>query len=163
MFLTSPAGGLPDAAEIARIQQLFTMRSNLDARIFLNHVLHRPRAFHRLLAGIVRANASSRAVTELVASLRVDQTIDRMSTIGVPIRLVWGRSEHLLPASCLEWFRRELPWQAIVLQPEGLGDCPHLDDPLRLARMIHAFVESTALPGAVTQPAVPARRSSLLS
>jgi pimeloyl-ACP methyl ester carboxylesterase len=52
---------------------------------------------------------------------------------------VWGRSERILPPSALAYFRAHLPAHVEILEPEGFGHCPHLDNPKRLARAITEF------------------------
>jgi pimeloyl-ACP methyl ester carboxylesterase len=59
--------------------------------------------------------------------------------LPMPVLLLWGRSEHVLPASSLEYFRRYLPPQALIEEPVGFGHCPHFDDPARLAARVVEF------------------------
>jgi pimeloyl-ACP methyl ester carboxylesterase len=62
----------------------------------------------------------------------------------MPILLLWGKSERLLPRAHLEWFAAHLPAHTIIEEPDGIGYCPHFDAPGVLARRIVRFVRSAA-------------------
>lgn len=146
LFLTSPGGGLGDESVVAELRALFTTRSVRDARVFLGRVLHRSTVFHTPLAFAILAGHASRAVVELVASLRADQDVEGIGSITAPIHMVWGQSERLLPPRSLTWYRTQLPRHATIVEPAGFGHCPHLDQPFRLARMIDAYIKASIAP-----------------
>ena len=139
VFLTSPGGGTLTAEALADVRAAFTMRSTADARAFMQRILHRTTRLHLATARLMLAHTSSAAVRDLVADLHIDHMLEGLDSIRVPIQLIWGRSERLLPPSCLASLEQQLPAHAVITQPEGFGHCPHLDDPFRLARMIEAF------------------------
>lgn len=139
VFLTSPGGGTMTPEALADVRAAFTMRSTADARAFMKRILHRATPLHLATARLMLAHTSSPAVRDVVADLHTDHVLEGLHTIRVPIHLLWGPSDRLLPPSCLESLQQQLPPHAVIAQPEGLGHCPHLDDPFRLARMIEAF------------------------
>jgi pimeloyl-ACP methyl ester carboxylesterase len=55
---------------------------------------------------------------------------------------LWGRSEKLLPASALRYFRTHLPKHAIIEEPEGFGHTPQLEEPARLGDRVIAFARA---------------------
>jgi pimeloyl-ACP methyl ester carboxylesterase len=55
------------------------------------------------------------------------------------VHVVWGRSERLMPAKHLAFFKENLPPHATIEEPEGYGHCPHIDDPESLSRKIVDF------------------------
>jgi pimeloyl-ACP methyl ester carboxylesterase len=63
----------------------------------------------------------------------------------MPVLLLWGQSERLMPSGALAYFRRHLPANTLVEEPPGFGHCPHFDDPSRLAARIVEF-ERTVVP-----------------
>jgi pimeloyl-ACP methyl ester carboxylesterase len=81
----------------------------------------------------------------------------------MPILFWWGRSERLLPGSHLAWWKEHLPAHAVFERPEGVGHCPQLDAPARLADRIASFVATPAVarparaPRAAATYAQPAR------
>jgi pimeloyl-ACP methyl ester carboxylesterase len=140
LFLTSPGGAPLDAATIESLRRVFAMRTVRDARAFIELVFARPTPLAPVLAWIMRSKAASPAVADLLHS--VDQehlSVDALAGLTMPVMLVWGRSERILPPSALAYFRAHLPAHVEILEPEGFGHCPHLDNPKRLARAITEF------------------------
>jgi pimeloyl-ACP methyl ester carboxylesterase len=149
LYLTSPAGAPLDDLARADIRRAFTMRTTADARAFLDRVFHRSPALAPLLARLILDRASSSAVADILRSMGDDDNTlpDKLASLTIPVTLVWGRSERLLPPSSLAYLRGHLPLHAVIAEPHGFGHCPHLDDPARLAGMIAAFARSLALDG----------------
>jgi pimeloyl-ACP methyl ester carboxylesterase len=141
LFLTSPAGARYRDAELAAVRDAFRFGSVADARVFLHRVVHRPPPLAGALARVVYARSRSRGIADIVRDAGADHALapDELARIDVPIRLVWGRSERLLPATALAYWKASLPAHATVVEPDGFGHCPHLDAPLRLARLIAGF------------------------
>jgi pimeloyl-ACP methyl ester carboxylesterase len=141
LLLTSPAGGAIDDAAIADLRQLFSPRSLAEARLLVDRLLHRPGRLAPLVARVVLSRTSSQAVRDLVRTLAPADafTPEELARLSVPLEILWGRSERLLPTSMLEYFRAHLPASAVISEPERLGHCPHLDDPLGFARIVADF------------------------
>jgi pimeloyl-ACP methyl ester carboxylesterase len=158
VFLASPGGGRMDDVALASIRRSFDIRSVADARAFLERVVARPSVRHRVLARVVLASSRARGVREILESLRPELVSEGIAGIEAPIRLVWGRAERLLPAASLEWLREQLPPHAVIIEPDGFGHCPHLDDPMRLAKMILEFVGEVRA-GAGAPLAIPRQRT----
>jgi pimeloyl-ACP methyl ester carboxylesterase len=145
LYLTSPAGAPLDDLARDDIRRAFTMRTTADARAFLDRVFHRSPALAPVLARLILARASSAAVGDILRSMGNDDALlEKLADLTIPLTLVWGRSERLLPPSSLAYLRGHLPAHAVVAEPDGFGHCPHLDDPARLARLITAFASSLA-------------------
>ena len=70
-----------------------------------------------------------------------------LAALAMPILLLWGQSERLLPKSSLAYLRRHLPGHAIIEEPAGFGHCPHIDDPARLAARLVAFATAACAVG----------------
>jgi pimeloyl-ACP methyl ester carboxylesterase len=141
VFVTSPAGAVVGAEAIAEIRRAFEMRTVGDARVFVDRVVSRPSRLGPAFARIMRARAASRSVADLVRTFGDHHAIDaaELARLDVPVRVIWGRDERLLPPAALEYFKTHLPAHATIAEPAGIGHCPHLDDPARLTRLIAAF------------------------
>jgi pimeloyl-ACP methyl ester carboxylesterase len=141
LFLTSPAGAVVGAEAIAEVRRAFEMRTVGDARHFVDRVVARPSRLGPAFARIMLARAGSRSVADLVRTFGDQHAIDGadLARLEVPVRLIWGRDERLLPPAALAYFKAHLPAHATIAEPSGIGHCPHLDDPARLARLIAAF------------------------
>ena len=57
--------------------------------------------------------------------------------LQLPVRLIWGESDRLLPAGTLDFFRQNLPAHRFIPLARA-GHLPHLEAPLRLARAVLA-------------------------
>jgi pimeloyl-ACP methyl ester carboxylesterase len=139
LFLTSPGGAPLAAAQMDELRATFTVASVAEARALLSRVA--APALARLMAPIALSRSRSRGVAELLHSLGPDDALsaDEVGALAAPIRMIWGRGERLLPVEALAFWKAALPAHATIAEPDGIGHCPHLDAPLRLSRLIHAF------------------------
>lgn len=145
LYLTSPGGAQLDDAELDALRAAFAIGSRADARAFLRRVVHRAPALAPVLARVIHRRAGSPAVSDLLRTLGREHALTpaELGGLTMPATLLWGRSERLLPPAALAYFRAHLPAHAVIVEAEGLGHCPHLDDPARLARMIGEFAAGT--------------------
>ncbi|HTE54793.1 MAG TPA: alpha/beta hydrolase [Kofleriaceae bacterium] len=162
LLLTSPAGGVMDEAVLEDLRRAFSPRTVADARRLVDRLFHRRSPLAGLVARVVLARAASPAVRDLVRTLAPADafTPEQLGRLSVPVHIMWGRSERVLPPAMLAYFRAHLPPGAVFSEPDALGHCPHLDDPARMARLIVDFAELHA--GRPAPAAIPraARRSA---
>jgi pimeloyl-ACP methyl ester carboxylesterase len=146
LVLISPAGAHMTPLEWQTLLESFRMHTNQDARRFLRRLYHRTPIYMPAFASGLRATMQSQAVADLLqaASPADLSPPERLRELSVPTLLLWGRSERLLPASSLDYFRRHLPTHAVIEEPAGFGHCPHIDDPARLARRVITFLSGVA-------------------
>ena len=150
LFLTSPAGATMDEAELAELLSAFKLRSHADGLAFMARLYARPPWFAPLFAGDVVKGFAREVITSFTSSVRPDHgfTPGDLGALCMPIVLLWGRADRLMPPSNLEYFRRHLPAHARIEEPADLGHCPHLDAPALLAAKITAFAEGVVRAGA---------------
>jgi pimeloyl-ACP methyl ester carboxylesterase len=101
-----------------------------DALLALRDVEAR-RAFLRTLRGVV--DARGQAVTALDRLYLAD---------AIPMLVVWGGRDPIVPARHAETVRRLVPSARIEVFPEA-GHWPHLDEPDRFTEVLLDFVGST--------------------
>ncbi len=144
LVLLSPAGAHSTEEELLALKRAFQITSRADARVFLDRIYHRPPWFLALLAHELRDSVARKNVRDLLESATNDDAPppDALAALKMPILLLWGQSERLLPESHLHYFVRHLPAHAVVERPEGFGHCPHFDAPGRLARRIVTFART---------------------
>ncbi len=142
LALTSPAGAPLRKTDIKRLRKLFTVDSNENMRNLVNALFHRPPWYGSLLGRELKLAMERPMVKQILSQLEDIQTLTAqdIQRLSIPILLIWGQSESLLPRHCLEWFRTHLPNQAYIEQPFGYGHSPHLEaaDDLS-ARLLHFF------------------------
>lgn len=152
LMLVSPAGAKLADDEWRELVGAFDLRSTADARRFLERVYHRPPWFLALFAHEFPELLRRPAVREILDSVTPahSPTPDALAALAMPILLVWGRSERLLPASALAWFRQHLPAHTVVEEPDGYGHAPQLEQPDALAARVVAFARVCAGSGGVS-------------
>ncbi len=145
LVLVSPAGAHSTDAEWRALRRVFELANTGEAREFLRRVYHRPPWFIPLVAFELPATIGQRpAVRELLAAATNEHlpTPEELAALPMPILLVWGQSERLLPPSHLAYFEKHLPRHARVERPLGFGHCPHVDAPAALSARITAFART---------------------
>lgn len=144
LVLVSPAGApLPDD-EWSDLVAAFQVPSHKEALVFLQRLYHRPPWFLSILAREFPHVLAKAAVREILASATNEHAPkpDELASLAMPILFVWGRSEKLLPASALAYFRAHLPAHALIEEPFGFGHTPQFEVPDRLADRVLAFVRA---------------------
>ena len=122
----------------------FEMNSISDGADYVRLIFHRPPWYHRILGREVYLLLKSPMVQRLVSQASPEDflTSEEMAGLVPPTLLIWGRSERLLPAECLSWFRANLPAHATIVEPEGYGHSPHLERAEDLAQRVIGFARS---------------------
>lgn len=145
LALLSPAAARNSPGEWEDLRETFKIETAAEARRLLARLYHRPPWYLPALAAGVRDVLKGAAIRDVVGTATLDDlpaTRD-LPTLAMPILLLWGQSERLLPASALAYFRRHLPAHAVIEEPAGFGHCPHFDDPARLAARLVAFAQTS--------------------
>jgi pimeloyl-ACP methyl ester carboxylesterase len=142
LVLSSPGGAAMDDAELRRFASGFSLTSHDEALGFVDRMLARKSRFRQLLAWGVRRQFGDPRVRALLSALAPADLLQPEELAALPMRvlLVWGRDERVLPREHFEFFRRHLPGDTRIEQPEGFGHAPYLDDVGAVARQILAFV-----------------------
>ena len=139
LVLVNPAGMLPQQAEWDPFLQLVQASDARGARAYLRHAFHAPPLALRMFPGEVVAAMRAESTRGFLGGLAAGDFLapEELAALRLPLRLVWGESDRLLPAGTLEFFRRHLPAHDFVPIARS-GHMPHLEAPLRLARAIAA-------------------------
>jgi pimeloyl-ACP methyl ester carboxylesterase len=147
LVLVSPAGAEMTAAEREALLDSFRMHTTEDALRLLSRLYHRTPFYMPAFAAGLRDSLRREHMIDILQSITPLDLVsaEQLGELTVPTLLLWGRSERLLPASSLAYFRRHLPGHVVIEEPEGFGHCPHVDAPARLARRIVDFIASTQL------------------
>jgi pimeloyl-ACP methyl ester carboxylesterase len=144
LFLASPAGAPSTPDEFERMMGALRLETHADARRFLALVLHdKPRLLEHALAWHLRRRFATSPVRALVDSMREGESLmpEHLRAVRVPVHLVWGRAERLLPKAHLVFFRAHLA-TAHIEEPYGFGHSPQLDDVAATTRWVLAFARS---------------------
>jgi pimeloyl-ACP methyl ester carboxylesterase len=137
LMLVNPAGALLAREEWAPFRQLVSARDRAGVNRYLELAFHRPPFALRLFPGeVVKAMWAEAAQGILDAIAEEDFLREaELSSLALPLRLVWGARDRLLPQGTLDFFLRALPKAELVLL-EKAGHLPHLETPRTLARAL---------------------------
>ena len=80
---------------------------------------------------------SAPACQGILDSLSESDFLREVDAVRMPLRLIRGARDRLLPDGTLEFFRRALP-RAEVVVLEDAGHLPHIETPRALARALLA-------------------------
>lgn len=146
LALLSPAAARTSASEWEVLRDAFKIESSSDARRLLGRLYHRPPWYLPAFAAGVRDVLKGNVVRDVIDTATLDDlpAARDLPRLAMPILLLWGQSERLLPPSSLAYFRQHLPPHAVIEEPAGFGHCPHLDDPTRLASRLLEFARTTS-------------------
>ena len=135
--LVNPGGAMLDRALWAPFRELVSARDRRGVARYLEAAFHRPPLALRLFPGeVIRAMWAESAQGILGAVTEPDFVQQaELAALRVPVRLIWGARDRLLPAGTLDYFRRGLPGADFVELP-GTGHLPHLESPRALARAL---------------------------
>jgi pimeloyl-ACP methyl ester carboxylesterase len=142
LLLANPAGMLPAQARWEPFLRLVLPDDQTDpaaARRYLEAAFHAPPPLLKLFPGEVLRAMGAPAIAGFLRGLEGPDFLraEELRALRLPVRLIWGESDRLLPAGTLDFFRQNLPAHRFV-PLAGAGHLPHLEAPLRLARAVLA-------------------------
>lgn len=147
LMLASPGGApVEDPDERERFLRLFEVENLRDAKAFLERLHHEVPWYGPLLGpDLVRLfkNPSVRSILRTVRPEHFFKPGD-FAALDMPIRVVWGRSDRVIPASCLEFFKQNLPAHTVFEEPHGVGHSPHTEAPRLFMSAIYKTLEEAS-------------------
>ena len=114
LALVSPAAARTSASEWDELRGTFKIESTAEARRLLARLYHRAPWYLPAFAPGLRDVMKRPAIRDVVGAATLDDlpAPDRLGALPMPILLLWGQSERLLPRSSLAYLRRHLPAHA---------------------------------------------------
>lgn len=157
LVLLSPGGAPLDRAEVEAMRRTFRLRSHGEALAFIDRVFARPPRMRPFLAWATRRKVAHPAVQAILDALATESMLDaaEVRELPMPVLVVWGRGDRVLPASSGRWFREAMPGHGRFVEPDGLGHSPYLEDAPRLCELVLDFLRTAALPAKPERAPVP--------
>lgn len=143
--LVSPAGPPLRKKDVAHIRGLFSIDEPQSMKRLVEALFHRSPWYGSLLGRELKLAMARPIVQSIVKQLEgiAALSIDDVADLTIPILMIWGQSERVLPRRSLEWYLKYLPDHAYVEQPFGYGHSPHVEVPEDLsARLLHFYRKS---------------------
>ena len=145
LVLLSPAGAGTSADELKALVETFELPTRASARRFMGRLFEHPRWYHGFAAGELRRRLHEPALREFFAGVGSDSTLDPSAVehLPMPVLLMWGGAETLLPASNRAWFKAHLPPHATLSEPAHFAHSAYIEHPGDVAREILGFLTKT--------------------
>jgi pimeloyl-ACP methyl ester carboxylesterase len=142
LALLSPAGARIPRSDWDELVARFQVDSKSAAQELMGSIMHRAPWYLSAFTRDFQAALQSRAVQDVLKHSTLEDSFEphQLRNLPMPIFLMWGQSERILPHSAFEFFRKHLPHHTQIERPHGFGHCPHLDDPDRLAVRLLDFM-----------------------
>lgn len=145
IVLFNPGGAPVSRAEIEAARALLSPKSHMDAKRLAQAVLvSRSSLLQHVVAVTLRRRLAVPHIQQFLASTPVEQSLHptELHCLTVPIRLIIGQQDALLPTGTLEWFTTHLPDHATVVHLPNTGHVPMLDTPARFQAQVEAFLDT---------------------
>lgn len=148
LVLCSPGGAAMTPEQLDEFRTTFHLDTHQDALAFIDKLFGRPTLMRQVLAWGVKRKLSTHQMRSLIDGISVEDLLTPadLEALHVPILLVWGRRDGILPDYQRAFFRTHLPAHTTVAEPEGFGHSPYLEAPGPLAGEILRFLRSLQTP-----------------
>jgi pimeloyl-ACP methyl ester carboxylesterase len=126
LILCSPGGAAMSQPELDSFLGLFRMKSHSDSLDFLNRAFGKVPPFRHIVAWRVRHRFSSKILQQRLDSLKSEDLLsaEELQQLKVPVVLIWGQEDGILPQQCLDFFQEHLPDNTRVIEPSQYGHAP---------------------------------------
>jgi pimeloyl-ACP methyl ester carboxylesterase len=148
LALVAPAGAELTPQALQTLLGAFAVKSNADVRALTRRLFHRPPWAAMLLASELKKIYTTPTVQALAADAIATQASiapQAVRDLRMPVMLLWGGSERLLPPEILAWYRQHLPAHAEVRVVEGFGHVPQMERPDAFVSHLVGFADRIAL------------------
>lgn len=147
LVLMSPGGAPMTPEALSRFVDSFHLNSHRDALDFVDRLFARRAPMRHALAWGVRRTFAQPGLRGLLQGIAERDLLnaERLSELQVPLVLIWGQGDRVLPAEHREFFLRHLPPHARIVEPKHVGHSPYLEDPGLVIREVRGLLDSLAL------------------
>lgn len=143
LLLSSPGGAPMSQAELMSVLSVFQMRTHQDAMAFMDRIMETRSWWTPLMAQSCLGRLSAPHMKPLLGRIAQSRllTADDVSELSVPVVVMWGKGERLLPESSLNFFKTHCPKGTQFEFPERAGHVPHADRPSLVGRRLRALAQ----------------------
>jgi pimeloyl-ACP methyl ester carboxylesterase len=145
--LFSPAGAPMSDRDLEEVRARFRIDRHEEAVQFVRTLSGRGLGVQaHLMAPLLRRSLGDPVLRSWLASVRPDQflTAEEVRGLRAPLLVVWGKQERVLPESGREFWRANLPAGSTLVEPDGFGHTPFLDDRRWTVETIAQFAAAVA-------------------
>jgi pyruvate dehydrogenase E2 component (dihydrolipoamide acetyltransferase) len=143
LMLCSPGGAPLINGEREHLVRMFDIRAHADALSFVDRLFPRPHPMRHMYAWGVRQQFNRPHLAGLLDRIgsRGFLRPGELQRLPMPVHLIWGRADRVLPETHYTFFERNLPKTATIERPHNFGHAPFLHRGAELADRLLAFCE----------------------
>jgi len=147
LLLVAPAGAQFPDGHLQDLERAMAVNTVADARALTRRLFHKPPLGMLLFASQLRSMYSIPPVKAAFADAKELSAVPPavLSRLKMPVRVLWGGSEKILPNESVEYFRAHLPPHGRVEVIEGFGHVPQMERPAELLQRILFFADDAQL------------------
>jgi pimeloyl-ACP methyl ester carboxylesterase len=149
LVLVSPGGAPLSDEDVEGIRHRFDLRTRADARRFMTELLHRPPWYLRVVERSLVENMGRPIVQTFLKKLGPADylTVEELKGLVPPARVIWGKSDRILPRTMLDFYRSAMPPGTRFEELEAAGHSPHMEVPgLVVRRLLEADADARRRP-----------------
>ena len=147
--LISPAGARVEHGRLEDTLRSLDVRNAADTRNLLRRLFHRAPLPALIAAFELQRMYQTAAVRGVLAELAAGASSaiepELLGSLSMPVLLIWGASEKLLPYEGIDYFKKHLPAHSQVQVVKGFGHVPQVERPRALARALIQFADTAGL------------------
>ena len=147
LALVCPAGAQLSPQGFEDLQKAMLVKTTRDAMALTRRLFHRLPVGWLLFSSELKKMYGTPAVRRVFAGATFDQCIppEELGALRMPVLLLWGGSDRLLPADGIDYFRAHLPRHAQVELVKGFGHVPQVERPIQVLRRLIRFADEAGL------------------
>ena len=133
LVLVSPGGARMSQEQLDDFRETFKIDSHRDALEFIDKLLGRPSFLRQLFAWGVKRKLNQTEMRNLMTGMSVEDLLmpSQLDQLDIPILLIWGRRDGILPNYHLEFSASTCPPRPASWNPSFLVTAPTLKRPGR--------------------------------
>lgn len=141
LMLCSPGGAPIAPHEIDAFVRRFRIKSHRDALDFVDRLFPAGHPLRHAYAFGVRQQFNRPHLVRLLERMRDLEFLspDELRALRVPVHLIWGKHDYVLPSSHFDFYRNNLPPCTEVETPTAFGHAPFLHQADQVAARLIAF------------------------
>ncbi|XXF76601.1 alpha/beta fold hydrolase [Myxococcaceae bacterium GXIMD 01537] len=148
LALVAPAGAQLAPERMEELLASFEVESTAQSRALTRKLFHKPPLAALMFAGALRQLYTTATVRALAADVRATRAFlapDVLQGLKMPVLLLWGESDGLLPHESLDYFRQHLPRGSDIQLVRGFGHVPQMERPDELVARLVDFAGARGL------------------
>lgn len=145
--LVSPAGARVSHERFAQLIKSFHVNDAKEARVLAHKLFAKAPLSMLFFADELRKMVSTETVRAIVKEVSPADMVspEDVKALPMPVMLIWGQKEKLLPYEGLDFFRSCLPPHSEIHEVENFGHMPQMEHPRDFVATVERFARNQRL------------------